>query len=138
MYQNLVQFNSCQTRIRSNKFCSNNVIQIGLLSSIMILNVLCKKTLFPLLWKVGPIQCKLSHFQPNCLEIWENYNLFQKFQWPIWSIEFSSKFFYLCINTNTFMQGGASEWKVHSTLIFENLKLVEISKNSFNTIQTSS
>ena len=31
------------------------------------------------------------------------------------------------------IQGGASEWRVHSTLIFENLKLIEISKNDFNT-----
>ena len=31
-------------------------------------------------------------------------------------------------------QEGASEWRVHSTLIFENLKLAKISKNSFNTI----
>ena len=33
-----------------------------------------------------------------------------------------------------FTQGGASEWRVHSTLIFENLKLIGISKNSSNTI----
>ena len=31
-------------------------------------------------------------------------------------------------------QGGASEWRVHSTLIFENLKPVEISKNNIGTI----
>ena len=35
-------------------------------------------------------------------------------------------------------QGGASEWRVHSTLIFENLKQVEISKNHFSNIWTSS
>jgi hypothetical protein len=29
-------------------------------------------------------------------------------------------------------QGGASEWRVHSTLIFENLKLIEVSKTSFD------
>ena len=29
---------------------------------------------------------------------------------------------------------GASEWRVHSTLIVENLKLIKISKKSFNTI----
>ena len=29
------------------------------------------------------------------------------------------------------IQGGASEWRVHSTLIFENLKLIEISKKKF-------
>ena len=30
------------------------------------------------------------------------------------------------------------EWTGHSTLISENLKIVEISKNNFNTIETSS
>ena len=36
-------------------------------------------------------------------------------------------------DANMIGQGGASEWRVHSSLIFENHKLVEISNNS-NTI----
>ena len=32
------------------------------------------------------------------------------------------------------IQGGASEWRVHSTLIFENLKPVEKSKSQNNII----
>ena len=32
-----------------------------------------------------------------------------------------------------FTQGGASEWRVLSHGSFENLKLLEISKNNFNT-----
>ena len=32
------------------------------------------------------------------------------------------------------IQGGALEWRVHSTLIFENMKLVEKSKNHNNII----
>jgi hypothetical protein len=36
--------------------------------------------------------------------------------------------------TETIIQGGASEWRVHSKLIFENLKPVEKSKNHNNII----
>ena len=35
-------------------------------------------------------------------------------------------------NKPSIKQGGTSEWRVHSTLILENLKPVEISKNHFN------
>ena len=38
------------------------------------------------------------------------------------------------IGAGVFGQGGSPEWRVHATLIFENLKLVKISKDSFNTI----
>ena len=40
-------------------------------------------------------------------------------------------------HVNMHAQGELQEWTEHSTLIFENLKPVEISKNIFNIIWTS-
>jgi hypothetical protein len=43
-------------------------------------------------------------------------------------------FHYYSKGIPSLMQGDASKWRVHSTLIFENLKPVEKSKNHNNII----